>query len=162
MKKSKILIVYGTKTGTTEECTNILYKKIKGDIDVINLRDKHDFDLDNYDYIIIGTPIYAGMINTRVKNFCFIYEDILVHKKLAFFTCGLSKPEEALASLSKAISPKLISQAKVVGHFGGELRPDKLKFFMKFVVKQMTKNKTIESKLNKTAIEEFCQKISGK
>jgi menaquinone-dependent protoporphyrinogen IX oxidase len=67
----KKLIVYETKTGTTENCA----MKIKADMDfqdveVINLKAGNKPDLSNYDTIIVGTPIIesSSIKSSNQKN----------------------------------------------------------------------------------------------
>ena len=63
----RILIVYASKTGTTERCAGILGQNLK-DVTIINLIAAQNEDIDKYDLIIIGSPIRMGMIDKRVKD----------------------------------------------------------------------------------------------
>lgn len=81
----KKLIVYTSKTGTTEKCIKNISEKLK-DITIVNL-DKRDIDIDEYDLIIIGTSIRMGMINKKVKKFINKNFHILMNKNVAYFIC---------------------------------------------------------------------------
>ncbi len=62
------LIVYASKTGTTEKCARILGQNLK-DTTIINLTATQNEDINKYDLIIIGSPIRMGMIHKKVKEF---------------------------------------------------------------------------------------------
>ena len=64
----KTLIVYASKTGTTERCAEILGQNLK-DATIINLTETQNEDINKYDLIIIGSPIRMGLIDKRVKGF---------------------------------------------------------------------------------------------
>jgi menaquinone-dependent protoporphyrinogen oxidase len=162
----KTLILYGTKAGTTEDCANTIAKKIKGGATVLNIKKIGKLRLDDYSCVIVGTPIYAGMINGKIKKYLANNEKDLNDKILGVYTCGFSKPEEALNSLSTGISENLKSRTKVIMHLGGELRPEKLGFFMRFIIKKMSEGKDTNFKLDTVKINEFCnamnKQIGGK
>ena len=52
----KKLIVYSSKTGTTEKCAGILGQNLI-DATIINLATIQNEDINKYDLIIIGSPI---------------------------------------------------------------------------------------------------------
>jgi flavodoxin len=59
-----------------------------------------------YDLIIVGSPVWAGKITPAIRTF--LVRENVSEKKLGFFvTLGGNKPEKALKSLRKIISPKL-------------------------------------------------------
>ena len=64
----KTLIIYASKTGTTEKCAGILGQNLKNST-IINLATIQNESIDKYDLIIIGSPIRMGMIDKRVKKF---------------------------------------------------------------------------------------------
>ena len=63
----KTVILYETKTGTTEKCANLLAEKLN-DVTVINLR-KGALDLNSFDCIIVGGSIRIGALNKYAKKF---------------------------------------------------------------------------------------------
>ena len=56
----KILIIYASKTGTTEKCAKNLGTKMEN-AKVINIYNQTE-NIDNYDLIVIGSPIRMGII----------------------------------------------------------------------------------------------------
>ena len=65
----KSLIIYTTRYGCTEKCTNMLSKKLAGDVKVKNLATDKNPDLTIYELIVIGGQIMAGKINSKVDSF---------------------------------------------------------------------------------------------
>ena len=82
----KTLIVYASKTGSTEKCAGIIGQNLK-DATIINLSARQNEDVNKYDKIIIGTPIRMGMIHKKVKEFINKNVEILKNKKVAYFIC---------------------------------------------------------------------------
>ena len=50
----KILILYASKYGCTEDCSNYLKDKLNQEVKTINLKDAGSVDLQQYDWVIIG------------------------------------------------------------------------------------------------------------
>ena len=82
----KKLIVYSSKTGTTEKCAGILGQNLI-DATIINLATIQNEDINKYDLIIIGSPIRMGMIDKKVKEFLSKNFNILRNKMVCYFFC---------------------------------------------------------------------------
>lgn len=159
----KTLIVYYSKTGVTEDCAKELSKLIKGETELVNIKNKDKLNFDDYNSIVIGTSIYAGNINGKIKKLCTQNRDILMNKPLGIFTCGLSTDSEALTFLEKGIGVGLIQHAKVIAHFRGELRMDKLNFLFRFIIKKVMESKggkQTDFKIDRDKIKEFSDIIA--
>lgn len=87
------LIVYSSKYGCTEQCAKILSEELKGEADLINLKNVKDINISKYDTVIIGGSIYIGKIQKEVAGFCAKNLDILKEKKLdyLFVVCRKKK-----------------------------------------------------------------------
>ena len=134
----KTLIVYASKTGTTERCAEILGQNLKEAI-IINLTAIQNEDINKYDKIIIGSPIRMGMIHKKVKEFINKNTEILKNKKVAYFICcGFA--ENYKQYFEQNISKELLEKAITYDTFGGELVLEKQKGFDKFIVKMVSKN----------------------
>lgn len=156
----KYAIIFNTKSGITEDCANEIKKGLKGEGDIINLSKKNKVNLDNYSLIVIGTPIYAGQINRKIKKLCIKNEEILRNKEIAFYTCGLSKDEDAYNYLIKSIPINLKEKAIIISHFGGELRPNKLRFPFNIIAKKIMQNSNETYKINKDNIDKYINGIN--
>ena len=63
----KTLIIYASKTGTTQKCAKRIKEQLK-DATVVNI-DNQKEDISQYDLIVIGSPIRIGMMDNRIKKF---------------------------------------------------------------------------------------------
>ncbi len=155
----KTLIVYASKTGTTEKCAGIIGQKLK-DATIINLSARQNEDVNKYDKIIIGTPIRMGMIHKKVKEFINKNVEILKNKKVAYFICcGFA--ENYKQYFEQNISKELLENAITYDTFGGEMILEKQKGFDKFIVKMVSKNiaQNKEIKILTENIDRFIEKI---
>ena len=59
----KTLILYESKMGYTEKCARILNRKIQGS-DIFDI-ESNDYNLNDYDKILIGAPIYIGELFSK-------------------------------------------------------------------------------------------------
>lgn len=155
----KTLIVYASKTGTTERCAGILGQNLK-DVTTINLTVAQNEDINKYDLIIIGTPIRMGMIHKKVKEFINKNTEILKSKKVAYFICcGFA--ESYKQYFEQNISKELLEKAIIYDTFGGKMILEKQKGFDKFIVKMVSKNmvQDKEIKILNENIDRFIEKI---
>ncbi|MGL5616436.1 MAG: flavodoxin domain-containing protein [Sarcina sp.] len=148
----KTAIIYGSKSGTTEKCALKLKEKL-GEVDLINILEEK-VNLQNYDNLIIGSPIRMGALMKPIKNLLVEETEMLLSKKLGIFLCNgfVEKTEEFIKA---NISEDLVNHATVIMSFGGELDVDKLKGFDKFVTKIVSKNTDIKPKILEENIEKF-------
>ena len=121
------LVVYYSRTGNTrfvaekvaehlgaETCEVVDLKNRKGRLALLTcgyaaIRKKlTDIEvsktIDDYDFIIVGSPVWAGKIAPAARTF--IEKNDFSGKKVAcFVTLGGSKPEKSLKSMKEAIHP---------------------------------------------------------
>ena len=155
----KTLIVYASKTGTTERCAEILGQNLK-EATIINLTAIQNEDINKYDKIIIGSPIRMGMIHKKVKEFINKNTEILKNKKVAYFICcGFA--ENYKQYFEQNVSKELLEKATTYDTFGGELALEKQKGFDKFIVKMVSKNiaQDREIKILNENIDRFIDKV---
>lgn len=133
----KTLIIYASKTETTKKCANLLKEKLN-DVDISNIKSLN-IDINNYDLIIIGSPIRMGLIDKNIKKFLINNLDILKSKKAAYFICCGFK-ENYLKYFEQNFPQELLYMALIYDTFGGELDLEKQKGFDKFIVKMVSKN----------------------
>ena len=170
----KTLIAYGTKHGTAGECADILAKKLDGEVDVINLKEKTPENLSGYDKIIVGGSIYAGQIIGEVKSFCTNNLTVLKEKPLGLFLVCMSDDENCIqTTITNSFSPELADHAAAKGGFGGAFHFSKMNFFEKGIIKMVTKQavkdgkadtapdgKTDVSNISDSKISDFADKIN--
>ena len=124
----KKLVVYYSRTGNTkfvaEKIANQLNADISEIIDRKNRKGRLVFltggfaalrekltkietskSIDDYDLIIVGSPVWAGKITPAIRTF--LVNNDFSDKQVAFFiTLGGDKPKKALINMEKIIEPK--------------------------------------------------------
>ena len=92
----RVLIVYHSKTGNTEEMSKAVEKGAHSQgVEVVRKRveEAHVDELPAFDGIVIGSPTYFGNVSAEIKTF--IDDSIKYYKKLkgkvggAFSSCGI-------------------------------------------------------------------------
>lgn len=120
-----VLIVYGTKTGTSEKCAKYIADRLNEPVTLVNARDGIKIDLSPYDTVIIGGSVRMGHITAAVSKFLEEEEDTLLQKRIALFMCcGFTDEENIQRQLDINFTPALKEKAVSLKCFGGELHPD--------------------------------------
>ncbi len=152
-----ILIAYASQYGCTEKCANMLSVNLKDNdslISVVDLGSKQKIALNNYDTVIIGGPITAGKINSKVKKFCAGNLPELLKKKIGLFICGASV-EEAQKELSDNFPQELLDVAAAKGYFGYEFNLEKMNFAIRAIIKKISKVDKSVSNILEDNIKDF-------
>lgn len=155
----KTLIIYASKTGTTEKCAKYLSTQLE-DSTVINIYTQNE-DINKYDLIVVGSPIRMGMIDKKIKRFLFKNIDYLKTKKVAYFICcGFN--ENWKRYYEQNISSDLLSSSITYDTFGGEINIQKQKGFDKIITKIVSKktDENREIKLLNENIDRFVKKLT--
>ena len=141
MVDMKTLIIYASKTGTTESCAKKLALQLRN-AELFDLQ-SGDPDISEYDIIVIGGSIRAGMLHKAAKKYIKKNLELLKSKKLAFYVC--SADTERSGEYFKANIPaELLTKAICSDSFGGEMDISKQKGLSKLIVK-----KALEESLKK-------------
>ena len=152
------LIIYASKTGTTEKCAKQINRQIK-DSKMVNILNQNE-DINIYDLIVIGTPIRMGMIDKKIKKILISNIEILKTKKVAYFICcGFN--ENYKSYYEQNIPKDLLDSAIIYDTFGGEMDIQKQKGFDKFITKMVSKNidKNKEIKILNENIDRFIKRL---
>ncbi|MDD2438449.1 MAG: flavodoxin domain-containing protein [Massilibacteroides sp.] len=135
----KTIIIYSTKYGCSEKCAKLLAEKINGDTQIVDLTTKNDVDISEYDKVIIGGPIYMGMLHKSIDSFCKNNEQVLKNKKLGIFVCSMFGGKKGEETMKSSFSDELKNAATTMQLLGGELNIDKMKFLDKVITKMVAK-----------------------
>lgn len=135
----RTLILYATKYGFSEKCAKLLSEKITGDLDLINISKNNNPDLSVYEKVIIGGPIYMGIMNSSITEYCNKNIEHLENKKIALFVCSMFGDSRAEENMQKAFPDGLKKVALSMQLLGGELSINKMKFMDKFIAKMVSK-----------------------
>jgi menaquinone-dependent protoporphyrinogen oxidase len=156
----KVIVLYDSKRGSTEECALRLSHDLNCDAKKVRVKiDMKDYDLDNYDHIIIGTPLYMGRPLKSISHFVKQKHDLLKNKSVSFFICGIGDPDEMIESFKNHLHSDIVESSTIIKHFGGELHPDKANFIMKSIMEQMLKDPKIQATIDEDEINVFIKDI---
>ena len=102
----KGIIIYSSKTGNTKAMAEYLYENLKKDYDMTIRNYEEKYDLDDYDFVLLGSWINIG---TLEKNILGLIEK--VNTKIGLFATIGADPNsehgiEALENLNKLIGSK--------------------------------------------------------
>ncbi len=153
----KTLILYASKTGTTEKCA----QKIKSEIPESKLINIYEgtINVEEYDIVIIGSPIRMGMIDKKIKKFLKQHEKDLAKKKVAYFIC-CGFPECMKKYYQENLSSVLLENAIIYTTFGGQMNIEEQKGLDKMIVKMVTKR--IKGRKEVKVLDENIEKLLQK
>ncbi|WP_080902809.1 flavodoxin domain-containing protein [Parabacteroides sp. Marseille-P3160] len=154
------VIVFVSKYGTTEKVARLLAGRLGNGVILISLMRNKKPDISSFDTIILGTSIYAGMPQKRMREFCKNNKEILLQRNIGLFICGMQPDSDSRdAEMVNAYPESLRRQAKANAFLGGEFLFDKLNFFEKLVIRKVSKVTGSISAIDIKAVEEFAKKM---
>lgn len=160
-----ILIVYGTKTGTSEKCAKYIADKLCSPVTLVNARDGIKIDLAPYNTVIIGGSVRMGHITAAVSKFIEEEEETLLTKTIALYMCcGFSDKANIDRQLDINFTPALKAHAVAVKCFGGQLNPDGTKKIDNFIAKIAAKadgDLDLSPELNYEAMDELIDAVNN-
>lgn len=136
----KTLIIYSSKHDTTKKISKKIGTQLRSEVDIIDINQLDDeLDLKRYDKVIIGSSIYYGSINKKLKKFISKNKKVLMSKNLGLFLCCINTSKEKLdEEFRKNYSEELRDHSIKNSIFGGEIIFDKLSPFEKFITKKVS------------------------
>ncbi len=156
-----ILIVYATKTGTTQNCANkIKTEIIDSVVDVVDVKNIKNVDLKSYATIILGSSIYMGRINKKMRKFIMKNHSLLLEKQLHLFVCGMARGEEGIKFLQTQIDSQLFNHAKQIKQLGFEIHLEKLNPLFRAIMKKIVEETKPEVGLDEKEINEFALQVN--
>jgi len=154
------VILYMSRHGSAEKSARLLQKKVKGQVELINLKTDKIPDLEKFDTVIMGGSIHGGQIQDKIKNFCKRNMEKLLTKRLGLYLCCMKKGEEAQRQFLDAYPDPLRNHAEVKGIFGGEFMFEKMNFLERMIVKKATNVTKSISQINQNVIDHFAENFS--
>lgn len=153
----KSVILYASNHGFTADCALKLKEKLKGDTDIYDVKKELVHNLEKYDTIIIGGPIYAGKIPGKLKKAVSKNMETILKKNIGvFITAGDTKTDYIAANFPEEMLNKTFEKE----HFGAGMYPERLSFFEKIILKMIKKYESFE-KYNDEAIEKFAKSVNN-
>jgi len=147
----KTLILYASKYGAAGEIANRIAEKMP-EATICNLKKSEIPQLSNFDCIIIGSSLYAGMIRKEAKEYITQNTTELCKKKLGLFLSGFKPDNEYFTN---NFSADLLKKATATAFLGGIFDPEKVGFIGRFIVKKVAKQSEYLNNISDDKINEF-------
>ena len=116
-----ILIVYTGRHGTTRSLVDRIAAGIAGSVDIIDVRTQTMPTLDRYNKVLIGGPIYNGLLSARIRLFCERHKTQLLSRKVGLFLSCITGFEQAERYMKIAFPRWLLDHAFAKEQLGGKL-----------------------------------------
>ena len=141
---SKVLVVYGTRSGatkgTSEEIGKVL-QEANFEVKVVNAKEEKIKDISEYGLVVVGSGLAMGDWASEAEDFVKRFHKDLANKKLAIFISSLKPVEEKegktarVARIQKiGLDDKILKyQLKPIstGIFGGIIDYNKMNFIIR-------------------------------
>ncbi|WP_292598841.1 flavodoxin domain-containing protein [Mesotoga sp. UBA6090] len=137
----KTAIIYATRSGTAENCSQKLSDMLAGESTVINIKKVSSPDLSGYDAVIVGTFIRIGKVQKEISEFVQKNLKTLKEKRQGVFLCMGAREENFSEHLSRNFPKEFLDKCKAKGFFGGEFNLERLGFLSKMMLKAASKGK---------------------
>jgi menaquinone-dependent protoporphyrinogen oxidase len=143
---SKALIVYGTRTGTTANTSEVIadtLRQVGYEVKVVDAKKEKVQRIGEFDLVIVGSGIQMGKWTNEPEDFLKKYQKELATKKLALFvSCGGANPlsegdkknkefDDAKRKYLEEKSVELKVNPIALGFFGGCYDFNKMSWFFK-------------------------------
>jgi menaquinone-dependent protoporphyrinogen oxidase len=161
VKMMKTVIIFASSHGTTARAAKMLGEKLGGYVTIVDLKKTNLPEIKDYETVILGGSIHAGMMQRKVTKFIKLKEKELLTKKVGLFLCCMHEGDEANAQFELAYPEELRNYSIANGLFGGEFMFAKMNFIEKAIIKKVKGVTEDVSKLDEIAINEFATKLSA-
>ena len=149
----KTLILYSTKHGAAREIARRIADRIDGAV-VYDLKQGGIPSITEFDCVIIGSSLYAGMIRKEAKAFMLQNADILRGTKLGLFLSGIEASQEKEYFKSNFL-PDILKEAKAASFLGGIYDPIKAGMIERLIMKAAAKRSEYLNYIDDEKIERF-------
>ncbi len=150
----KTLVVFASKYGGTRSSAAKIANEMN-QAQLCELEKDSVPDLNQFDCIVVGGPLYAGAIHKAAAAFAKDHVDMLLKKKLGLFIAGLENSERE-EPFTANFPEVLIEHASAKEMIGGICDPKTLNFFLKMLMRAITKTSDYHSTVSDEKIRKFC------
>lgn len=133
----KTVILYASKNGGTRVIAQRMASKMEG-AHLYDLKQGDIPDIRPYDCVIVGSPVYAGMIRKEAKAFMEKNAGLLCEKRLGLFVCGLDESKEK-AYFDSNFPAEVLRAAVDHAFLGGVFDPRKAGMMGRMIMKAVAK-----------------------
>ena len=149
----RTIILYASKHGAAGEIAQRIAGRINGAV-IHNLNQKTVPSLADFDCVIIGGSVYAGMIRKEIKTFMAHNADSLRGKKLGLFLCGLDFRQEK-EYFNANFPADILQAARAKSFLGGIFDPKKTGVMERLIMKAVAKRTAYANTIDDSRIEQF-------
>jgi menaquinone-dependent protoporphyrinogen oxidase len=171
----KTLIIYASKTGTTQDAASSLATALAPFSDTYDCRQKvlkttggvqenmnaGKLKWADYGVVVLGTAMYVGKPMKELVDLCNGWQTELLNKKLLLFTCGVDTKGEDKDYLWRHLPNAITQNALLYRHLGGEIREDRMNFFSRMAMKEYVKRHGPAAGINQAVVEEISNTIKN-
>ena len=152
-------IVFATKYGSVEKAALKLKDYLTGEVSIFNV--KNNPVITGYDSVIIGSSVYAGNIQKKMRQYLKHNLNHLREKRIGLYICaGTPKEEVSQSYLKKCYPHELHEKASAKGNLGYEYDLEKFSFADKLIVRIVGVKKS-ESVFYEDKIKEFAELMNS-
>lgn len=166
------VILFQSTDGQTARICEYINHQLLSKAEIINLSEQPNFDISNYQIIIVGASIRYGKHNKIAVDFLTANIENFKNKKTAFFSVNLVARKEGkntpeTNNYVKKLLQKLNWKPDLCGVFAGKLNYPIYGFFDRQIIRfimWMTSGPTeltcVQEFTNWQSVDEFCSRIS--
>lgn len=155
----KTLIIYATKHGATSQIAEDIAKYMDDTI-LFDINSGNPPSISEYDSVILGSYLMAGMVDKKIKKFAEKNGNELMGKRIGLFLSGL-QPEEEAKYFKENFSEELLGVAKAKAFLGGIFDPEKCNFLARTMMKKIAKLDSYASTIDEEKIKKFAEQLMG-
>ncbi|MBS4012496.1 MAG: hypothetical protein KGZ97_01880 [Bacteroidetes bacterium] len=153
----KIAVIYTSKYGSTKRVAEKIADNCDNAFAFSTLSDIQN--IESFDKIIIGIPIYAGSTTRDMRNFLKKNWDAIKPRLFGVFV--LCWDEKNYIEFINKILPEKPDDKVILECFGGEIDPELLMEFERKVILELTGVSTKTSNIRNEQVVAFAKKIMG-
>jgi menaquinone-dependent protoporphyrinogen oxidase len=153
----KTLILFATKHGAAREISKRIAEKISGAV-IHDLKESDIPPLADFDCVIIGGSLYAGMLRKEAKKFLTDNKDALAKKKVGIFLSGLDASKEK-EYFDANIPAEILQASKTAAFLGGIFDPKKAGLFGRMIMKAVAKQTEYADVIDNEKIQKFVEDL---
>jgi len=153
----KTLILYASKRGATRQIAERIAKQLNGSV-LCDITQTPVISLTDYDCVILGGAVTAGLIPRKLKRFVQNSTNELLAKRLGIFVSGLNA-NGLVEYLSQNFPAPLLEAATAKAFLGGIYDPALCSFFARAIIKAAAKLDKYTSTIDESEIVAFARKM---
>lgn len=152
----KTLIVYATKNGSTQEVAYLLMKELIGEVKLVDIRHEEVDDISPYDNILIGSSVYFGQINRKIKDFIYLHRPEILNRRYGVFLLAGEQDMTVMEKqLRSTIPSDIFEKAEIISVIGSAIKLEQFSWIVRFILKYAKKIKCNYRDISEEKITEF-------